>query len=219
MTYVSRNDWTGTLPKEKISVSVTDKMLSDLQSKKPIPENTDAKKPAYGKKNGLTLASLRGKSYDDPDWEKLLDQMTFEEQSYLLTNGMYTTVAVESVAKPDTKDYDGPTGVVKSKGELSMPSEGIWASSFNDELIKKVGEMLAEDARALGYTGLYANAINIHRMPFGGRSHEYFSEDPYLTAIAAVNEIQGIQSKGVIANVKHIAFNDRRTIARAAAYG
>lgn len=209
VTYVSRNDWTGTLPKEKISVSVTDKMLSDLQSKKPIPENTDAKKPAYGKKNGLTLASLRGKSYDDPDWEKLLDQMTFEEQSYLLTNGMYTTVAVESVAKPDTKDYDGPTGVVKSKGELSMPSEGIWASSFNDELIKKVGEMLAEDARALGYTGLYANAINIHRMPFGGRSHEYFSEDPYLTAIAAVNEIQGIQSKGVIANVKHIAFNDQ----------
>lgn len=44
--------------------------------------------------------------------------MTFEEQSYLLTNGMYTTVAVESVAKPDTKDYDGPTGVVQVKGRV-----------------------------------------------------------------------------------------------------
>ncbi len=116
---------------------------------------------------------------------------------------------MESVVKPDTKDYDGPTGVVGSKGGLSMPSEGIWASSFNNELIEKVGEMLAEDARALGYSSLYANAINIHRMPFGGRSHEYFSEDPYLTAIAAVYEIRGIQSKGVIANVKHIAFNDQ----------
>lgn len=209
VTYVSRKDWTGTFPKAKITVSVTDKMYADLQGKKPIENDENATKPNYGKNNGLTLAKLRGKAYDDPDWELLLDQMTFEEQSYLLTNGMYTTVVVESVAKPDTNDYDGPTGVVGSKGELSFPSEGIWASSFNNKLIKKVGEMLANDARALGYTGLYANAINIHRTPFGGRSHEYFSEDPYLSAIAAVYEIQGIQSKGVIANVKHIAFNDQ----------
>ena len=209
VTYVSRNDWTGTLPKEQIKVSVTDKMFADLQSKKAIPENADAVKHNYGQNNGLTLAQMRGKDYEHDDWDKLLDQMTFEEQSYLLTNGMYTTAVVESVAKPDTKDYDGPTGVVGSKGGLSMPSEGIWASSFNNELIEKVGQMLAEDARALGYSGLYANAINIHRMPFGGRSHEYFSEDPYLTAIAGVYEIRGIQSKGIIANVKHIAFNDQ----------
>lgn len=184
-------------------------MFADLQRQKAIPENPEAEKHKYGQNNGMTLAMLRGKDYDDEDWDKLLDQMTFEDQSYLLTNGMYTTVYLESVVKPDTKYYDGPTGVVGSKGGLSMPSEGIWASSFNNELIEKVGEMLAEDARALGYSSLYANAINIHRMPFGGRSHEYFSEDPYLTAIAAVYEIRGIQSKGVIANVKHIAFNDQ----------
>lgn len=209
VTYVSRSNWTGTLPTGKVSVAVTDKMFADLQREKAIPTTDGATMPTYGAKNGLNLAALRGKAYDDKDWDKLLDQMTFEEQSYLLTNGMYTTVVVESVGKPDTKDYDGPTGVVGSKGELSMPSEGIWASSYNDELIRKVGEMLAEDARACGYSALYANAINIHRTPFGGRSHEYFSEDPYLTAMAAVSEINGIQSKGVIANVKHIAFNDQ----------
>lgn len=209
VTYVSRSNWTGTLPSGKVSVAVTDKMFADLQREKAIPTINGATMPTYGAKNGLNLAALRGKAYDDEDWDKLLDQMTFEEQSYLLTNGMYTTVVVESVGKPDTKDYDGPTGVVGSKGELSMPSEGIWASSYNDELIRKVGEMLAEDARACGYSALYANAINIHRTPFGGRSHEYFSEDPYLTAMAAVSEINGIQSKGVIANVKHIAFNDQ----------
>lgn len=209
VTYVSRANWTDTMPKTKVIVSVTDKMLADLQAKKEIPATEESTMPTYGADNGLALISLRGKAYNDEDWEKLLDQMTFEDQSYLLTNGMYTTVVVESVSKPDTKDYDGPTGVVGSKGELSMPSEGIWASTFNDELIRKVGEMLAEDARAAGYSGLYANAINIHRMPFGGRSHEYFSEDPYLTAMAAVAEIGGIQSKGVIANVKHIAFNDQ----------
>lgn len=209
VTYVSRSNWTGTLPTGKVSVAVTDKMFADLQREKAIPTTDGATMPTYGAKNGLNLAAMRGKAYDDEDWDKLLDQMTFEEQSYLLTNGMYTTVVVESVGKPDTKDYDGPTGVVGSKGELSMPSEGIWASSYNDGLIRKVGEMLAEDARACGYSALYANAINIHRTPFGGRSHEYFSEDPYLTAMAAVSEINGIQSKGVIANVKHIAFNDQ----------
>lgn len=209
VTYVSRANWEGTLPKAQVVVNLTSKMASDLAAKQPIASVDGATKHTYGANNGLTLASMRGKAYDDEDWEKLLDQMTFDEQSYLLTNGMYTTIAVESVAKPDTKDYDGPTGVVGSKNSLAMPSEGIWASSFNNELIKRVGEMLAEDARACGYSALYANAINIHRMPFGGRSHEYFSEDPYLTAIAAVNEIQGIQSKGVIANVKHIAFNDQ----------
>lgn len=211
VTYVSRNDWTGTLPKEKITVTVTDKMFEDLKSNKPIPEDPDAKIPTYGKVEGegLTLAMLRGKPYDDESWETLLDQMTFEEQSRLLTNGKYMTDVLESVSKPDTHEHDGPTGVTGSKGKLSMPSEGIWASSFNDELIKKVGEMLAEDARAIGDSGIYANAINIHRMPFGGRSHEYFSEDPYLTAMAAISEIQGIQSKGVVANVKHIAFNDQ----------
>lgn len=209
VTYVSRSNWTGTMPASKITVAVTDKMFADLQREKDIPTIDGATMPTYGAKNGLNLAAMRGKAYDDEDWDKLLDQMTFEEQSYLLTNGMYTTVVVESVGKPDTKDYDGPTGVVGSKGELSMPSEGIWASSYNDGLIRKVGEMLAEDARACGYSALYANAINIHRTPFGGRSHEYFSEDPYLTAMAAVSEINGIQSKGVIANVKHIAFNDQ----------
>ena len=209
VTYVSRSNWTGTFPKSKITVAVTDKMYADLQAKKAIEEDADATKPVYGKNYGLNLAKLRGKAYNDDDWELLLDQMTFEEQSYLLTNGMYTTAFVESAVKPDTADYDGPTGVVGSKGGLSFPSEGIWASSFNNQLIQNVGEMLAEDARALGYTGLYANAINIHRTPFGGRSHEYFSEDPYLSGTAAVYEIQGIQSKGVIANVKHIAFNDQ----------
>ena len=211
VTYVSRNDWAGTLPKGKISVSLTDKMFRDLQNKKPVPEDPEAEMPAYNVRvgEGLTLAMLRGKPYNDPDWELLLNQMSFEEQEALLTGGMYSTIAVSSVAKPDTHEHDGPTGCANSKGGLSMPSEGIWASSFNDELIRKVGEMLAEDARAIGDSGVYANAINIHRMPFGGRSHEYFSEDPYLTAMASVNEVQGIQSKGVVAHVKHIAFNDQ----------
>lgn len=208
VTYVSRNDWQGTMPKASISLNVTAKMKEDLRSNKDIETDPEAEMPSYGANNGLTLAMLRGKDYDDALWQDLLDQMTFGEQSYLISNGQYATVMVESVCKPDTREADGPTGYGKSQGSLSFPSEGIWASSFNNELIEKVGDCLAEDALYHGLSGLYANAINIHRMPFGGRSHEYFSEDPYLTAIAAVYEIQGMQAKGIIANVKHYAFND-----------
>lgn len=209
VTYVSRGDWEGTLPSEAIIVKLTDKLYADLQRNRAIEEDADAEMPTYNANNGYTITELRGEDYDSDKWQKLLDQMSFEDQAYLITNGMYTTVPLSSVAKPDTHEYDGPTGVVGSQGDLSFPSEGIWASTYNDDLIRQVGEMLAEDALSQGLTGIYANAINIHRTPFGGRSHEYFSEDPYLSGMASVAEITGIQSKGVVAHVKHIAFNDQ----------
>ena len=93
----------------------------------------------------------------------------------------------------------------------SLPSEGIWASTYNTELFARAGDAIAEDALAAGLTGMYACGVNIHRTPFDGRSHEYFSEDPVLTGIAAMNEVQGMQKKGVIPAVKHLAFNEEET--------
>ena len=208
VTYVSRSDWEGTMPSASITLTVTDRMAEDLASNKEIEEDPDAEMPTYDADNGLTLAQLRGESYDSELWDQLLDQMSFGDQSYLLSTGYYMTVTIESVAKPETKEADGPTGYGNSQGSLSFPSEGIWASSFNNELIQKVGDALAEEALYHGLTGMYAPGVNIHRMPFGGRSHEYFSEDPYLTGVAAAYEIQGMQAKGVTVAVKHYAFND-----------
>jgi len=208
ITYVSRSDWTGTWPSANHGVTLTDQMYEDLSSDKAYDEG-DAQMPVYGEDNGLNIADLRGVSFDDEKWEKLLNQMTYAEQSYLITNGQMTTVVAESVGKPATAENDGPTGIINSQGGLSMPSEGIWASTFNLALIEEIGDILAEDTRAAGYNGIYANGINIHRTPFGGRSHEYFSEDSYLTAVAGAAEIRGLQNKGVIAHVKHIAFNEQ----------
>ena len=209
VTYVSRSDWTGTWPKAAIELFLNERMNEDLQSDRPFEEDPDAEMPAFGKDNGLTLAMLRGKAYDDPDWDALLDQMSWGDMSYLTTNGQMMTSVISSVSKPDTKESDGPTGLSNSVGSLSMPSEGIWASSFNDKLTARVGELLAEDALELGVTGLYAGGTNIHRTPFGGRSHEYFSEDPFLAGKMAASEARGIQGKGVIAHIKHMAFNDQ----------
>lgn len=208
VTYLSRNDWNGTFPKDVISLTVTEQMKADLVNGKPIKEDENAKTPVYGVNSGLSLIMLRGKAYDDEEWEALLNQMTWKEQTLLASSACYGTKGLESVVLPEIKAQDGPTAVVSSKESVSMPSEGIWASTYNLELIKKIGDALAEDARNAGVTGMYLPGVNIHRSAFGGRAHEYFSEDPYMSAVAAENEIIGLQKKGVIPYVKHYVFND-----------
>ena len=207
MTFVTRSDWQGSMPHETVVIAATD-VYDGLQSNKPIQEDSGATMPVYEKDNGLQLASLRGKAYNDPMWSDLLDQMSFGEQSNLISNGYYQTVVASSVGLPSTSASDGPTGVGDSLGGLSLPSEGIWASTYNDALVQKLGEIFAEESLANGKQNLYAPGVNIHRMAFGGRSHEYFSEDPFLTGMMAASEIKGLQSKGVIATVKHFVFND-----------
>lgn len=211
VTYVSRNDWTGTFPTEKVLLSVaTEKMQKDLSSNKGITEDEDAQMPTFGAKNGLKLSDLYGKEYNDEDWDSLLDQMSFDDMANLLT-GNYLTNQIDSISKPLTVEADGPTGDTTSVTKNSFPCEGIWASSYNNELLEKIGEYFAEDVIASGHTGIYAPGVNIHRVPFGGRSAEYFSEDGFLSGVCAAYEVKGIQSKGVIAHVKHFAFNDQDT--------
>lgn len=221
VTYLSRSDWTGTFPKGRVQLVIDNNdMLYDLSVNKLV-DNGDATAPKYGASNGLTLAMLRNGedriesgdtiAYNNPIWNDLLDQMTFEEQATLVTRCAYQTPAIDSVGKPPTADQDSPTAFVKSITGASFPSEGIWASSFNVELIAQVGDALAEDVRIAGYHTLYAPGINIHRTPFGGRTHEYFSEDPYLTAMSCIAEVQALQAKGVICTLKHYAFNNEET--------
>ena len=209
VTYGSRSDWAGTFPKNAVTLTVTEQMTSDLANKKEITEDKSAVMPAYGVSNGLTLIMLRGEKYDAEIWDDLLDQMTWAEQAYLVTSAAYGTTGVKSVVLPEIDAQDGPTGVVDSANSVSFPSEGIWAATFNIELIEKVGDALAEDALNVGVTGLYVPGVNIHRAPFGGRAHEYFSEDPYLSAVSVEYEIKGLQAKGVIPYVKHYVFNDQ----------
>lgn len=95
-----------------------------------------------------------------------------------------------------------------------MSCEGIIAATFNPEMFSKVGEAIAADARSghdanqKNLHGLYAPGMNIHRVGFGGRAAEYYSEDPVLTGLAAESEIQAMQKQYVVACPKHFIFND-----------
>ena len=206
--YVSRSDWEGTWPSGKTELAISgSEMFADLSSHKSISDDGSAS-PVYAEQSGLRLVMLRGLPYESVVWNKFLDQMTYEEQALLLTNAAFGTSVIKEHGIPPTKANDGPTGVKLSVTNTSFPSQGIWASSFNIGLVEKIGDILAEDALLSDIDTMYAPGINIHRTPFGGRAHEYFSEDPFLSGMAAIAEVKGMQKKGVVAVLKHFAFND-----------
>ena len=208
VTYVSRNNWNNTFPASKVTLTMNANMAKDLESHKEIVEEEGVVEHTYNSGAGNSVINLRGLPFDHELWDNLLDQMTYEEQALLITNGAFGTSSIDSISLKGTKASDGPNYITSTKTNVSLPSEGIWASSFDTDLLNKIGDYLAEDSRINEIDTLYAPGINIHRTPFIGRSHEYFSEDPYLTGMMSMSEIQGMENKGVVSVAKHYAFND-----------
>ena len=170
--------------------------------------------PTTGAKNGLRLADMYGKDYDDADWEKLLDQLTFDDMDNLIANGGYGTPAVPSVGKIQLTDADGPASLNNNftgVGSIGFPASTAFACTWNKDLAKQFGEMIGDMAHDMHVAGWYAPAMNIHRGAFSGRTFEYFSEDSLLSGVMASNEIAGAKEKGVYSFMKHFALNDQET--------
>ena len=170
--------------------------------------------PTTGAKNGLRLADLYGKDYDDADWEKLLDQLTFDDMDNLIANGGYGTPAVSSVGKIQLTDADGPASLNNNftgVGSIGFPASTAFACTWNKDLAKQFGEMIGDMAHDMHVAGWCAPAMNIHRGAFSGRTFEYFSEDSLLSSVMASNEIAGAKEKGVYSFMKHFALNDQET--------
>ena len=170
--------------------------------------------PTTGAKNGLRLADMYGKDYDDADWEKLLDELTFDDMDNLIANGGYGTPAVSSVGKIQLTDADGPASLNNNftgVGSIGFPASTAFACTWNKDLAKQFGEMIGDMAHDMHVAGWYAPAMNIHRNAFSGRTFEYFSEDSLLSGVMASNEIAGAKGKGVYSFMKHFALNDQET--------
>ena len=220
MNQLTRSDWTGTWP-EKIAIEANEALLEDInpyQSYQGI-EGSTTEMPTMGAKNDMTLGMMIGKDYDDPDWDKLLDQVTYEEMAELVGKGYHNTAMVQSVSKPATTDDNGPQGFTQTLTGVSTchaaySDENIMAATFNTDLMNEVGICIGNDMLDLGASGLYGPAMNIHRTAYSGRNFEYYSEDPFLSGKIAAAEVQGIQSKGVYVYIKHFALNDTETKCR-----
>ena len=170
--------------------------------------------PTTGAKNGLRLADMYGKDYDDADWEKLLDELTFDDMDNLIANGGYGTPAVSSVGKIQLTDADGPASLNNNftgVGSIGFPASTAFACTWNKDLAKQFGEMIGDMAHDMHVAGWYAPAMNIHRGAFSGRTFEYFSEDSLISGVMASNEIAGAKEKGVYSFMKHFALNDQET--------
>lgn len=170
--------------------------------------------PTTGAKNGLRLADMHGKDYDDADWEKLLDQLTFDDMDNLIANGGYGTPAVSSVGKIQLTDADGPASLNNNftgVGSIGFPASTAFACTWNKDLAKQFGEMIGDMAHDMHVAGWYAPAMNIHRGAFSGRTFEYFSEDSLISGAMASNEIAGAKERGVYSFMKHFALNDQET--------
>lgn len=170
--------------------------------------------PTTGAKNGLSLAAMRGLDYDDPQWEKLLDQLTVAEMDTMVAIGGYQTSAAKSVKKVGTVDCDGPASINNNftgTGSIGFPSAVMIASTWNQDIAEAFGESIGKMADEMDVSGWYAPAMNTHRSAFGGRNFEYYSEDGVLGGRMAASAVRGAEHYGVYAYIKHFALNDQET--------
>ena len=164
--------------------------------------------PTTGANNGLTLADMRDADYDDPRWEKLLDQLTVDEMANMIAMAGYQTAAMDSVGKVATLDFDGPAAINNNftgVGSIGFPIEVVIASTWNKELAQTWGECMGKISQEMGAEGWYAPGMNTHRTAFGARNYEYFSEDGILSGNMGAKAVEGARKYGVYSYIKHFA--------------
>ena len=170
--------------------------------------NDKDKMPTTGADNGLTLADMRDADYDDPRWEKLLDQLTVDEMANMIAMAGYQTAAMDSVGKVATLDFDGPAAINNNftgVGSIGFPIEVVVASTWNKELAQAWGECMGKISQEMGAEGWYAPGMNTHRTAFGARNYEYFSEDGILAGNMGAKAVEGARKYGVYSYIKHFA--------------
>ena len=217
VTYLSRSDWQGTWPTEILKLALTEQMIRELQDVQYDPADYGiVDMPTLGADNGMKLYDMMGKDFDDPDWEKLLDQLTFDEMVSMIGDSFHWRMPVPSVNAPGARDENGPQGLTAALlgsglGDVdptAFTSEDVMAATFNTELMYEVGNMIGNNCLAADVVCLYGPGANTHRTPYGGRNFEYYSEDGFLAGEIGGAEVKGIQDKGVDVVMKHFALND-----------
>lgn len=226
VTYLSRNDWTGTFPQSYFILNLTDEMADHLAHKRNLPEaKADADKYyethdtiQYNQNNGMSLIMLKDLPYDHPDWDKLLDNMTWEEQALICARAFHATEGAISINMPDTKIENGPLGVsvtfstLNARGAMGWPCACTRGATFNVPLNELMGKLFGDDLLHCNTNGCLGFGLNMHRTPYGARNFEYYSEDSFLSGETCKWETIGAQSKGAIIQIKHFVANDFDTV-------
>ncbi len=155
---------------------------------------------------------------------ELIFQMTLEEKASLCSGAsMFRTQAIERLGIPSICLSDGPHGLRKQEGEADFmgvhesvtatcfPAACLTGSGFDPALARRMGEALGQNCQAQDVQVLLGPGVNIKRSPLCGRNFEYFSEDPLVSGTLGAAYVQGLQSQGVGASLKHFAANSQET--------
>lgn len=157
-----------------------------------------------------------------PSPEQFLDAMTLEEKAALLTGeSVWTTTPIPRLGLPSLRMADGPHGLRRTAESGSMafgaheatcfPTASCTSATWDPELLRLMGSAIAQEAIALDVDVVLGPGVNMKRSPLCGRNFEYFSEDPHLSGRLAAAWIDGLQSQGVGASLKHFAVNNQET--------
>ncbi|MBQ8804603.1 MAG: glycoside hydrolase family 3 C-terminal domain-containing protein [Tyzzerella sp.] len=218
IVYLTRNDWEGTMPslEKTVKIVLNEYLIQALQDQQYTSDPSSAvSMPRLGADNGLRLYDMIGLDYDDPKWDELLDQLTFDEMVSLIGDSFHWTMPVISVQAPGTRDENGPQGLTVALfgsqlgvETTALTSEDVLAATFNKDLVYEIGNIVGNDCLEAEITFLYGPGANTHRSPYGGRNFEYYSEDAVLSSEIGKAEVKGIEDKGVFVVMKHFALND-----------
>lgn len=235
VTYLSRSDWAGTFPKTYDQMTLTNQdLIDDLNGKLyTIQTEDDTSAIQWEQDSDLMFYQMYGVDFDDPLWQTLLDKMTLEEAQYLFTFGGPSIPGVSSIGTVETyMTENAGNGIVvglNAAKDTGAPwaikaddPNGNWnpqvfsnaplvAAAFNPDLYKAVGEFVGEESLFTGIPILWGPGLNTHRHAYNGRNGEYYSEDPVLSGVAAMEFAIGGLEYGLVAAPKHFAFNDQET--------
>ncbi|ARF55184.1 glycoside hydrolase family 3 protein [Streptomyces gilvosporeus] len=149
--------------------------------------------------------------------DRALAALDLDTKTRLLSGqDMWTLPAVPEIGLKSLVMSDGPIGVrgrhwSAADPSVALPSPTALAATWDPELARRAGHLLAQEARRKGVHVLLAPTVNLHRSPLGGRHFESYSEDPLLTGAIGAGYVRGVQEGGVGTTVKHFVGNDAET--------
>ena len=162
---------------------------------------------------------------NDKKIDAIIAQMTLEEKVEMLhSKTNMSSAGVERLGIADMHYADGPFGIReegvpngfqsagwKLDSATYFPTGSALAATWSEELAYKYGTGMGKEARLRGKDVILGPAVNIQRLPVGGRTYEYLSEDPILSAALSLGYTQGVQDQGTAVCIKHFAVNNQET--------
>lgn len=231
VTYLSRADWSGTFPKTLTTLKATQEMIdeglknyiysADDYDQSEIPERTFGTAGTQGS----NIATLIGLEFDDPKFDAVISSIPLAHMVEQIGKGFQLVSTITEISMPPVNANGTTNGQGATLGKYTegtdyevkganatfdcrvFPLETVVASTFSHRIAEIQGETIGNQSLWTGLNWWYGVGNNLHRSPYNGRNMDYYSEDPVLSGIMAMDVCNATAPYGVLTGMKHFAFN------------